>query len=391
MSTPEPLARVALFSTHFLRYSQSFVFEELCGLRRYQAEVFCWRRHFADRFPFEPVHVANPAYVLTRSSPAFVRRFRAAPFALVHAHFGPGATYAEPYAQRFDLPLVVTFHGYDVPLLSSWQRLLPQHWPYALRAPAMLERMTLGLCASSELEQMLREQGVPASKLRVHRLGIDLRAFAISSKPAGPLEVIMIGRFVEKKGFEYGLRAFARALAKSGADAKLTLIGSGEREALLRAEVTRLGLERKVDFAGVLPKQAVAERLQRAHVLLAPSVVGRDGNRESGLIVVKEASACATVPIGTRHGGIPEIIDDRETGFLVEERDVDAMAERLASLFSDPPLRERLGRAARLKMEREYDNHARVQALEALYDEARALHAHSRRRPTFGGGRRNGP
>jgi len=191
----------------------------------------------------------------------------------------------------------------------------------------------------------------------------------------------MIGRFVEKKGFEYGIRAFARALAKGGADAKLTLIGSGEREALLRAEVTRLGLERKVDFAGVLPKQAVAERLQRAHVLLAPSVVGRDGNRESGLIVVKEASACAAVPIGTRHGGIPEIIDDQETGFLVDERDVDAMAERLASLLYEPALRERLGRAARFKMEREYDNHARVQALEAFYDEARALHARSRSHP----------
>jgi colanic acid/amylovoran biosynthesis glycosyltransferase len=365
---------VAVFSTHFLRYSQAFVFEELQNHRRYQAEVFAWRRHFADRFPFEPVHVANPAYILTRHSRAFVCRFRQSRFDLVHAHFGPGGTYAQPYAERFDLPLIVTFHGYDVPLLSSLRRLLPEHWPYALRGPRLLARMTLGLCASTELMHMLLARGVPASKLRVHRLGIDLASFAPGAKPDAPLEVMMVGRFVEKKGFEYGVRAFARAIARTRTPAKLTLVGSGEREPLLRAEVQRLGLEQRVEFAGVLRKAELAARLSRAHVLLAPSVVARDGNRESGLIVVKEASACQTVPIGSLHGGIPESIDDGETGFLVPERDEPALAERLAQLIDDAALRQRLGRAARLKMEREYDNRQRVEALEALYDDAIRLH-----------------
>jgi colanic acid/amylovoran biosynthesis glycosyltransferase len=378
MSSRTATRRVALFSTHFLRYSQSFVFEELQQLTRYQAEVFAWRRHFEDRFPFDPVHLANPAYILTRHSPAFVRRFRQAPFDLVHAHFGPGGTYAQPYAQRFGLPLVVTFHGYDVPLLRSAQRWLPLNWPYALRAPSMLERMTLGLCASSELEQMLIEQGVPASKLRVHRLGIDLAAFAPGVKPEDLVEVVMIGRFVEKKGFEYGIRAFAEAVAQSVQPAKLTLIGSGEREPSLRSLARRLGIEAQVELTGVLRQHEVAQRLSRAHVLLAPSVVARGGNRESGLIVVKEASACATVPIGTLHGGIPEIIDDGATGFLVPERDAKALGERLLLLLRDRELRQRLGRGARLKMEREYDNRHRVEALETLYDEAVGLHAGSR-------------
>ncbi|HEY2732501.1 MAG TPA: hypothetical protein VGI70_00875, partial [Polyangiales bacterium] len=97
MSDPRSTDRVALFSTHFLRYSQSFVLEELQCHRRYRAEVFAWQRHFADRFPFEPVHLANPAYILTRHSPLFARRFRETKFDLVHAHFGPGGTYALPY------------------------------------------------------------------------------------------------------------------------------------------------------------------------------------------------------------------------------------------------------------------------------------------------------
>jgi colanic acid/amylovoran biosynthesis glycosyltransferase len=122
----------------------------------------------------------------------------------------------------------------------------------------------------------------------------------------------------------------------------------------------------------------VAELLRSSQVLLAPSVVDRHGNRESGLIVVKEASACATVPIGSRHGGIPEIIDDGVTGYLVAERDVASIADRMRRLVREPALRERLGAAAREKMRREYDNTARVRALEDLYDEAGARHAAGR-------------
>jgi colanic acid/amylovoran biosynthesis glycosyltransferase len=92
------------------------------------------------------------------------------------------------------------------------------------------------------------------------------------------------------------------------------------------------------------------------------------------LIVVKEASASEVVPIGSIHGGIPEIIDDGVTGFLVAERDVATLAQRLASVASDANLRERMGRAARAKMEREYDNRRCVARLEEYYDEAIALH-----------------
>jgi colanic acid/amylovoran biosynthesis glycosyltransferase len=92
-------------------------------------------------------------------------------------------------------------------------------------------------------------------------------------------------------------------------------------------------------------------------------------------MVVKEASASEVVPIGSMHGGIPEIIDNDVTGYLVAERDVASLAQRLASLASDASLRERMGRAARAKMEREYDNRQCVARLEEYYDEAIALHA----------------
>jgi colanic acid/amylovoran/stewartan biosynthesis glycosyltransferase WcaL/AmsK/CpsK len=366
--------RVALFNTHFLPYSQTFVYEEIRAHQRYAVEVFCRRRELAERFPFEPVHVGGPLYGATCRDASFDRRFRERPFALVHAHFGLGAVYARPFARRHHLPLVVTFHGYDVPLLLTPRRWLPQHLRYALLGPRVLADMTLGLCASEELRALLLELGVAPDRLRVHRLGIDLARFQPGTRDGREVRVVMIGRFVEKKGFEYGLRAFA-AVARRLPDLRLTLVGRGEREPVLRRLARESGVEDRVHFTGALAPDRVSALLGESDVLLAPSVVDRSGNRESGLIVVKEASAAGVVPVASRHGGIPEIIVDGETGYLVPERDVAALADRLQALARDPALRTRLAAAARARMEREYDNRERVRALEALYDEARARHA----------------
>jgi colanic acid/amylovoran biosynthesis glycosyltransferase len=87
-------------------------------------------------------------------------------------------------------------------------------------------------------------------------------------------------------------------------------------------------------------------------------------------MTVKEGSASEVVPLSTRHAGIPEIVEDGTTGFLVNERDVDGLADRLDRLIRDPGLRTRMGRAARQKMAREFDNRAQVDELERLYDRA---------------------
>jgi colanic acid/amylovoran biosynthesis glycosyltransferase len=359
--------RVALFCTNFLPTSQVFVYEQLRQYRRTDVDVFAWRRFNPDRFPFPRVHLAEPSYVIRGRSRVFERAFAAARYDLVHAHFGPAGAYAERYARRGGLPLVVTFHGYDVPLLSSRRRFLPLHLPYALGCRRMLQTMRLGLCASLELQQMLMDLGVEKERLRVHRLGIDLDRFRVSSELAAG-RVMMVGRLVEKKGFEYGIRAFAHALSL-GASADLCIVGEGPRRAALERLARRLGIERRVELLGSRSNQQVAEMLATARVLLAPSVVAADGNRESGLIVVKEASAAGAVSIGTLHGGIPESIEDSVTGFLVPERDWMAMGERLARLLADEALHARMARAARDKMEREFDNRVQVARLEDIYEE----------------------
>ena len=171
------IRRVAMFREDFLPFSQTFVYEEIRLLRRHRVDVFAWRRLNEQLFPFEPVYVGGLRFLLTGHHGAFPSKFKSEQYELIHAHFGTSGVYALPYASKFRVPLVVTFHGVDVTVLGSWARFVPYRWPYAALAPRLLQRMTLGLCVSHEIRDRLCALGAPEDRLVVHRLGIDLGQF----------------------------------------------------------------------------------------------------------------------------------------------------------------------------------------------------------------------
>jgi colanic acid/amylovoran biosynthesis glycosyltransferase len=371
--------RACVFSTNFLEYSQTFVYDELRHHDRWDASVICHSRKNEDRFPFDDVLVLDRPgvlgkldgllYKVTGNSPTAVQWIRERRFDLLHAHFGPASTYALGPAALLDLPLVVTYHGYDVPFLMTNERMKPRYWRYWAMSRWMLRRVDRFLPASDELARMLIELGAPPDRVHVWRLGVTIPKQWTPRPLHDAPRILMIGRFVEKKGFDIGIRAFAKIAARSPG-AVLQIIGDGPGRANLDAIVREHGLGDRVQFLGVMPHAEVFATLDRADVLMAPSHVDKAGNRESGLLVIKEAAARGLPAVGTLHGGIPEIIDDGVTGFLVPERDVDTTADRLGRLVADAELRRMMGIAAREKMEREYDIAVRVRALEDHYDAA---------------------
>lgn len=376
--------RVALFSTNFASYSQTFVYDEVASHERYAIDVFAHNRLNAAAFPWNSTFALSPAnslvarvewflYGLTTFSPSQMARIRAGGYALLHAHFGPGSIYALTYKRAARAPLITTFHGYDVPLLLTSRRFLPAHWRYWWRSGAMLRRVDRFLAASDELATLLIRLGAPREKVRICRLGVRIPAAPNRVAKTGR-NILMVGRFVEKKGFEYGIEAFGALLA-SGMDCHLHLIGDGPLRPRYDRLATRLGIRDRVSFLGIRPHPEALGIMDRMDVLIAPSVVAANGDRESGLIVVKEASARGLPVVGTRHGGIPEIIDDAKTGFLVPERNSRALASALASLLRDAGLRETLGHAGRAKMMAEYDIVQCVRELETHYDEVIDAHA----------------
>lgn len=388
-SPPARRPKVALFATNFGAYSQTFIYDEVTRHRGYDVEVFARNRENADIFDFSPVHALKPwrsrqewaewmLYGATMLSPRFMKQIRTGGFDVLHAHFGPGSIYALPYQLATDLPLVVTFHGYDVPLLSTPRRFEPKYWRYWGLSKVMLRRVTRFLAASNELHDQLIELGAPPERVHVWRLGVQIPPLTEAPKGRTGKNVLLVGRFVEKKGFEYALEAFARVV-KSGVEARLHIAGDGEKRAAYDEIIEREGIGEHVEFLGVLAHQDVLDKMLEMDILMCPSVVAANGDRESGILVAKEAGARYLPVIGTIHGGIPEIIDDSTTGFLVPERDASAIAERLGRLLGSQELREEMGRAARRKMEREYDIDRRIEVLEEHYDEAISVHKHGTR------------
>jgi len=177
--------------------------------------------------------------------------------------------------------------------------------------------------------------------------GVDLTFFQ-PAPPDGriPGRMLAVGRLVEKKGFFILIQACG-LLAQRGVPFSCHLIGSGEEEPALRALVRALGLERTVQFRGALPVEQVAAAMRTASLVVLPCVVAADGNVDALPTVLLEAMACGLPVVSTALSGIPEIVADGETGYLVPPGDPAALAAAMRRLLEDCALAERLGRAGR--------------------------------------------
>jgi len=370
--------KIALFSTSFLAYSQTFIYDELMAHSiDYEITVFCKNRMNEDKFPYKNFispsgKISTFLYENIGYWPAFNKVFKSENFDLIHAHFGTGAVYALPYARKFNLPFLVTFHGNDVASAFGPRKYFPTQWRYNLLIKKIIAEMSLGLVVSKELIELLKDLGCDENKLRHFRLGIDTSKFVPSGKTKKkPLQFLMIGRFTEKKGYIYALRAFNKII-QQGKTAQLKLIGDGDFLNSCKEFVQNNALSSCVIFAGVLNSEEVAQELNNSHILLAPSVVASDFDREGLPTVIKEAMACEVPVISTYHAGIPEIITDSEDGFLVPERSIDLLAEKMIQFIENPELVKEFGTRARIKVSNIFDINKEIMLLEKHYEEVLA-------------------
>ncbi len=288
-------------------------------------------------------------------------------FSLLHAHFAVDGLYAVALAKRMRVPLITTLHGFDVTtdkadLIRSARPALVR---YALLQDTLKREGALFLCVSEFMREEALKAGFPPDRLIVHYMGIDVRQF--TPKPvSGPARLVHVARLVEKKGTRYLLEAFAKV---SGKYPELTLdvIGEGPLRASLEQLSASLGIDRAVRFHGARPSAVVRDTLSGALALVLPSVKAANGDSEGLGLVLLEAAATAVPAIGTRHGGIPEVVDDGNTGLLVDERDAGGLADAIDALMQDRALRDRLGDQARARAVSDFDVRTQSASLEHLY------------------------
>jgi glycosyltransferase involved in cell wall biosynthesis len=358
---------VAIYRSPLFNASESFVQAHAAGLTRYQPLLVGLedkgnaRPELHDRLVTAASAGEATAFRLLGTA-GLAERLRPAAPRLVHAHFATDGLLALPLARALGVPLVTTFHGYDIgrsrlAMLASgrlsWMR-------YALRRRRLIERGDLFLAVSDAVRTGALAQGYPADRTRTHYLGVDLSRFAGGAMPEPGL-VLHVGRLVEKKGTAVLIAAMARL-----PEARLIVIGDGPLRGALERQATALG--GRVRFLGALPSDEVAGWMSRAWLLAAPSVTARDGDAEGLPTVIAEAAAAALPTVGTRHAGIPEAVVDGETGFLAAERDVEGLAARIAELLGSRLLRDRMGEAARRLAAARFDGARQSAQLEEIYD-----------------------
>ncbi|MGB7379279.1 MAG: glycosyltransferase [Rivularia sp. (in: cyanobacteria)] len=216
------------------------------------------------------------------------------------------------------------------------------------------------------------ELGCNTKLIRVHGSGLDYSRFPFQTRQYpknGLVRIATTGRLVEKKGIEYSIRAVAQVLKQhSNLNLEYIIIGDGPLQSEFEQLVVSLKAEQSIKLVGQKSQSEIIDLLKTSHLFIAPSVTASDGNQDAPINVLKEAMAMGLPVISTLHGGIPELVEEGVSGFLVPERDAAAIADKLVYLIEHPEGWAAMGEAGRSFVEQHYDLNRLNDRLVALYE-----------------------
>ena len=262
----------------------------------------------------------------------------------LHAHW---ATYpssaARILAGRIGRPWSFTGHAHDI-------------FVHDQDLAGKLNQADFSVTISGYNQRQLAARMIPRnqSRLAVIHCGVlpaDLPYTAAGREAA---YIVGVGRLDPIKGFIHLVEA-CRLLKERGTAFTCDIIGDGPLRDTLQQAIDAAGLQAQVRLTGALPQQEVRTRINRATLFVLPSVLLADGNADGIPVALMEAMACGATAISTRVSGIPELIHHEENGLLVSPGDAAELADAMARLLGDAPLRTRLAEAARRTIVQDFD------------------------------------
>lgn len=209
------------------------------------------------------------------------------------------------------------------------------------------------------------EQVLP--KISVIHCGLDLREWDYHPPAMGtlPNSIVCVGRLTEMKGFEYLIHACNKI--KDKVDFKCHIVGDGHLRPRFEQLIKDYGLKDRIVLEGVLDSADVRELIVNATVFAVPSVWNDTDGQDGIPLVLMEALAIGTPSVASKISGIPELVIDGETGFLVEPGNIDQLAEKITVLLNDWNLQERIAKAGRVKIEQEFNIEKNAELLARLF------------------------
>jgi colanic acid/amylovoran biosynthesis glycosyltransferase len=268
---------------------------------------------------------------------------------IVHCHFGNLALKMLPFMDIFrHAKWITSFHGFDANsfVLEMGKDVYKD----------LFCKEQLFTCNTNFTRQKIVEIGCPENNIHIIPESFKVNKYLMSEKrtPKESVTILTVGRMVEKKGYEYSIRAIADVY-KTHKNIRYIIAGDGPLCEELHTLVEELKLRDIVDFRGALPENEIIKLYHMADIFLLPSVTARNGDMEGQALVLQEAQAAELPVISTWHNGIPDGVIDTKTGFLVNERDSKAILDRLSFLIKNPQKRLEMGCCGRAFVIDKYD------------------------------------
>lgn len=224
-----------------------------------------------------------------------------------------------------------TIHGEEVYLSKRY------HMLFALRG--LVNNSEKTITNSSATRDSCLEAGLEKEKLDIIPFGVDTEFFRPLETPKKEdmFQILSVGYLIERKGFEYLIKAMNDVLKKYE-NVQLTIVGSGPLEKKLNNLIKKLKLQNNIKIIKNISDDELLRLYNSSDIFVLPSIVDSQGNTEGLGVVLLEAMACKLPVIGSNIGGIPDIIQDGETGLLVTEKDISGLSRAILNIIENEKL-----------------------------------------------------
>jgi len=280
-----------------------------------------------------------PNFIRDRCVSSYLKKHK---IDLVLVEYGKTAVNIMGACERAKIPFIVHFHGYDAYKHEIVER-------YGSRYKQMFQKTSGIIAVSKDMVQQLASLEAPKEKIWWIPSGANTSLFTKAMPEKSDPIFVSVGRFVEKKAPYLTLLAFKK-VHDQYSQAKLVFAGDGPLLEICKEMSRAFHLEASVTFLGAVTHAKVAEIMRMARAFVLHCIRPANGDCEGTPNVIIEASASALPVVSTQHAGIKDVVVHEETGFLVEERDIDSMATHMMTLLEQPDLAATLGRAGRKRI-----------------------------------------
>jgi colanic acid/amylovoran biosynthesis glycosyltransferase len=293
---------------------------------------------------------------------ALIESWKANNVQVVLAEYGLSGVEVMNACKTANLPLVVHFHGFDAYRDDVLR-------DYGDRYLELFEYASKIIVVSKAMRDQLLYLKCPSEKIEWLPYGVDTELFSPPESQVERHHFVACGRFVPKKSPLSTIRAFAKVV-EIHPNVLLTFIGDGEllHEAIALSK--ELNLDGNVIFKGVLTSQEVAYEFRKHSIFVQHSVVSAQNDSEGTPLSILEAAASELAIVATRHGGISDVIESGKNGFLVEEGDIEGMAQRMLQLLENHEIRTQFGTEARITVLQNYRQSDYIDSLECQLSQA---------------------